>query len=77
MIDQTRNDQTRNDQPSSDQLHDDQLPSDRQAVQVKFDNCDWQPATYRYGQFVDAYGIPLDPEKISGWRPASANGSDG
>ncbi len=66
MIDQSRIDQTR----------DEQLPSDRQAVQVKFDNCDWQPATYRYGQFVDAYGIPLDPEKISSWRPASANGSD-
>jgi hypothetical protein len=69
-------DQTRNDQLHDDELRNDQLPSDRQAVQVKFDNCDWQPATYRYGQFVDAYGMPLDPEKISGWRPASTNGSD-
>lgn len=65
MIDQTRNDPLRNDQ----------LPSDRQAVQVKFDNSDWQPATYRYGQFVDVYGIPLDPQKISSWRPAISNGS--
>jgi hypothetical protein len=76
MIDQTRSDQVCEEQLRNDEHRNDQLPSDRQAVQVKFDNCDWQPATYRYGQFVDAYGIPLDPEKISGWRPANVNGSD-
>jgi hypothetical protein len=64
-------DQLRNEQLHNDQLRTDELPSDRQAVQVKFDNSDWQPATFRRGQFIDLYGLPLDPQKISSWRPAS------
>lgn len=47
-----------------------ELPLERQAVQVKLDDGDWQPATYQDGQFVDLYGLPLDHRKISSWRPA-------
>jgi hypothetical protein len=72
MNDPLRNDQLRVDEPRTDQL-----PSDRQAVQVKFDKSDWQPATFRRGQFIDLYGLPLDPQKISSWRPANkVNGSE-
>lgn len=46
----------------------DKLPSDRQNVEVRFDNRDWQPAMYVDGEFVDAYGMPLDSRKISSWR---------
>lgn len=54
-----------------------ELPMDRQAVQVKINDGDWQPAVYQDGQFVDLYGLPLDHQKISSWRPAggTANGS--
>jgi probable HAF family extracellular repeat protein len=51
----------------------DKLPSDRQNVEVRFDNRDWQPATYVDGEFVDEYGMPLDSRKISSWR--APNGS--
>lgn len=33
-----------------------QLPLKCQAVQVQFNNGDWQAATYRFGQFVDVDG---------------------
>jgi len=49
----------------------DKLPSDRQHVEVRVGNRDWQPATYVDGEFVDAYGMPLDRHKISGWRDPS------
>ena len=54
-----------------------ELPMDRQAVQVKINDGDWQAAVYQDGQFVDLYGLPLDHRKISSWRPAggTANGS--
>jgi hypothetical protein len=45
---------------------------DRQVVEVRVANSDWQPATYTNGEFVDAYGMPLDRRRISGWRPVSA-----
>lgn len=45
-----------------------ELPTERQQVEVKFNGDHWQPAVYRYGQFIDAYGLPLDREKISDWR---------
>ncbi len=51
----------------------DKLPTDRQNVEVRFDNRDWEPATYVDGEFVDAYGMPLDARKISSWR--APNGS--
>ena len=50
-----------------------ELPLDRQAVQVKLNDGDWQPATYQDGQFVDLYGLPLDHRKITAWRPAGGN----
>jgi hypothetical protein len=46
-----------------------ELPMERQAVQVKINDGDWQPATYQDGQFVDSYGLPLDAAKISAWKP--------
>ncbi|MET0231461.1 MAG: hypothetical protein ABW186_11065 [Rhodanobacteraceae bacterium] len=53
-----------------------ELPMDRQSVQVQLNNGDWQAATYQDGQFVDLYGLPLDHQKITSWRPAggAANG---
>ncbi len=53
-----------------------QMPSEWQPILVKLDDRKWQPATYRHGEFVDLYGLPLDAERISSWRPAgeSANG---
>jgi len=55
----------------------DKLPNDRQPIEVRLGN-EWQPATYQDGQFIDAYGLPLDPRKISSWRApngmASSNG---
>ena len=50
-----------------------ELPMDRQAVQVKISDGDWQPAVYQDGQFVDLYGLPLDASKISSWRPAGGS----
>jgi len=54
-----------------------ELPMERQAVQVKLGEGDWQAAVYQDGQFVDTYGLPLDHHKITSWRPAggSAAGS--
>jgi hypothetical protein len=45
-----------------------ELPNERQTVEVNLDDNSWQPATFRNGQFVDIYGLPLDQGKISGWR---------
>ena len=49
------------------------LPSDRQNVEVRLDNRDWQPATFVDGEFVDPYGMPLDRSKISSWRSPTGN----
>ena len=51
----------------------DRQPADRQVVEVRLANSDWQPATYSGGEFVDVYGMPLDRARITGWRPVSAN----
>ena len=51
----------------------DKLPNDRQMVEVRLENRDWQAATYQDGEFVDAYGMPLDPHKISSWRSPNGN----
>jgi hypothetical protein len=45
-----------------------ELPVDRQTVEVQFNGNSWQPAVFRGGQFLDIYGLPLDQQKISGWR---------
>ena len=46
-------------------------PQEGQDVQVKIGDGGWQSATYQRGQFVDLYGLPLDPHKISEWQPAT------
>jgi hypothetical protein len=54
----------------------DKLPNDRQAVEVCVDNHDeWQAATFQNGEFVDAYGMPLDRRHISNWRPSDNSAS--
>ena len=47
-----------------------ELPMERQAVQIRIGEGEWQSAVYQDGQFVDLYGLPLDHTKISSWRPA-------
>lgn len=50
-----------------------ELPMERQSVQVKINDGDWQPAIYQDGQFVDLYGLPLDHLKVTSWRPAGGS----
>ncbi len=50
-----------------------ELPLERQAVQVKLNDGDWQSAIYQDGQFVDLYGLPLDHRKVSSWRAAGGS----
>lgn len=51
----------------------DKLPTEHQVIEVRLGNDEWQPATYRDGEFVDLYGMTLDRRKISTWRPADSN----
>ena len=55
------------------------VPVEHQAVEVLVGDDVWQAATYKEGEFVDAYGLPLDKTSIVKWRaaatPAPANGS--
>jgi hypothetical protein len=44
-----------------------ETPQEGQDVQVKMGS-NWQAATYRRGQFVDVYGLPLDAQRISEWQ---------
>jgi hypothetical protein len=44
-----------------------ETPQEGQDVQVKMGS-NWQAATYRRGQFVDVYGLPLDSQRISEWQ---------
>jgi len=53
------------------------MPLESQVVEVRVGNADWQPATYRDGQFVDVYGMTLDRKRVSGWRPAGRNAVNG
>jgi len=58
----------------------DKIPTDHQAVDVLVGDDVWQQATYKDGEFVDSYGMPLDRSTISNWRPhvpAPANSSPG
>ena len=50
----------------------DKLPAEHQVIEVRLGN-EWQPATYRGGEFVDSYGMTLDRSEISTWRPANSN----
>jgi hypothetical protein len=38
-------------------------------VEVCVNNREWLQATYQNGEFVDVYGVPLDLQTISNWRP--------
>lgn len=54
-------------------LMNDKLPTDRQIIEVRLGNDEWQPAMFRDGEFVDMYGLPIERKSISSWRPAKAN----
>src|SRR5258705_4773796 len=53
-------------------LMNDKLPTDRQIIEVRLGNTEWQPATFRDGEFLDLYGMTIDRRRISSWRPAKA-----
>ena len=50
-------------------------PREGQAVQVRIGDGAWQPATFRRGQFVDIYGLALDPQRISEWQASTSRAS--
>jgi hypothetical protein len=45
------------------------VPTDQQVVEVLVGDDAWQQATYKDGEFVDTYGMPLERSSISDWRP--------
>jgi len=45
------------------------VPTDQQVVEVLVGDDVWQQATYKEGEFVDAFGMSLDRSSISDWRP--------
>ena len=51
------------------------IPMDQQVVEVRLADSEWQQAIYKDGEFVDAYGIPLDRKGISSWRPSNTRTS--
>ena len=52
----------------------DENPLERQMVEVHFDDRAWLSAIYQNGEFVDLFGLPLDRQRISGWRPLDSAG---
>jgi hypothetical protein len=54
-------------------LVNDKLPTDRQIIEVRLGNDEWQPAMFRDGEFVDSYGLPIERKSVSSWRPAKTN----
>ena len=48
------------------------IPTDHQVVEVLVGDDVWQQATYKEGEFVDGYGMPLERSSISNWRPQVA-----
>jgi hypothetical protein len=58
-------------------LTNEKLPMNQQIVEIRLGQGEWQPATFRDGEFVDAYGMPLDRRKISSWRPAGSAANRG
>jgi len=52
------------------------FPMDYQVVEVRLGNDEWQPATYRDGEFVDAFGLPLDRTQVSKWRPTNTQAAN-
>lgn len=49
-------------------------PTEGQQVQVKLYDGQWQDATYRDGGYIDGFGLPLDPTRVSQWRASIAGG---
>lgn len=45
-------------------------PREGQRVEVRIGAGEWQAATFRHGQFIDIYGLALDPQRISEWQTA-------
>ena len=43
-------------------------PTEGQRVEVRIGQGTWQPATFRRGQFIDIYGLVLDPLRVSEWQ---------
>lgn len=54
-----------------------ELPSEGQRVDVRIGTGGWQPATFRRGQFIDVYGLALDPGRISEWQATPVTPPDG
>ena len=48
-------------------------PREGQLVEVRIDTGAWQQATFRRGQFIDIYGLALDPQRISEWQTPRAS----
>ena len=53
------------------------FPQDREEVEVRLDDRAWLTAVYRNGEFVDTYGLPLDSNRITSWRPLASGANDG
>lgn len=50
-------------------------PNEGQRVEVRIGAGAWQPATFRRGQFIDIYGLALDPQRISEWQASTPHTS--
>lgn len=48
-------------------------PREGQLVEVRIGAGAWQQATFRRGQFIDIYGLALDPQRISEWQASTAH----
>jgi hypothetical protein len=49
-----------------------ETPDEGQRVEVRVGQGRWQAATYRHGQFIDAYGLALDPGRVVEWQATPA-----
>ena len=47
---------------------DSDFPAEYETVEVRIADHAWQTATFRRGEFVDFYGLPLDSATITRWR---------
>jgi hypothetical protein len=45
-----------------------ETPDEGQRVEVRVGQGGWQAATWRRGQFIDAYGLVLDPGRVTEWQ---------
>jgi hypothetical protein len=44
------------------------FPAEYETVEVRIADLAWRTATFRRGEFVDFYGLPLDTKTITRWR---------